>query len=139
MVFPHISSRQVFQLQIHALDLESFLPLAPPGCSFKHQSLAEVEVFSSRISKLRPGNPVEHCPMVSNITCTFKAGFYIAAHKPARLPATQKQPNTTKNISKYFSEGKGAKSRVVGCEERGTAQSVPIQSQVISRVHTKLH
>ena len=138
-VFPHISSRHVFQLQICASELESFLPLAPPGCSFKHQSLAELEVFSSWISKLRPGNPVQRCPTVGNITYTFKAGFHITAHKPACLPTIQKQPNTTENISKYFSGGKGAKSRMLSCEERGTVQSAPIQSQVTSRVHTKLH
>lgn len=79
-VFPRISSRQVFRLQICALELESFLPLAPPGCSFMHQSLAELEVFSSWISKLRPGNPLQCCPTVGNITYTFKAGFYITAH-----------------------------------------------------------
>lgn len=34
-VFPHISSRQVFHLQICPLELESFVLLAPPGRSLQ--------------------------------------------------------------------------------------------------------
>lgn len=141
-VFPRISSRQVFRLQICALLLESFLPLAPPGRSFMHQSLAELEVFSSWISKLRPGNPVQRCPTVGNITYTFKAGFYITApptshpHPPVYwLPRNDPTQLRTSQNTFLGEKGPKAESWVL----RATVQSVPSQLEVTSRVHTKFH